>query len=83
MLFSNGAAYRNPKADELFTRGVAEVDREKRKVIYAELQKLLVGDLPYFWLLESEGAYAHPAQIHDIRPWTSSLAEYAWSDKPR
>jgi peptide/nickel transport system substrate-binding protein len=83
VLFSNGAAYRNPKADELFSRGVAEVDREKRKAIYAELQKLLVGDLPYFWLYESEGAYAHPAQIHDVRPWTSSLAEYAWSDKPR
>lgn len=83
VLFSNGAAYRNPKADELFTRAVAEVNREKRMAIYAELQKLLVGDLPYFWLYESEGAYAHRAEIHDMRPWTSSLAEYAWSDKPR
>lgn len=83
VLFSNGAAYRNPQVDELFSRGVAEVDREKRKAIYAELQKLLVDDLPYFWLQEAEGAYAHPTQIHDIRPWTSSLAEYAWSEKPR
>jgi peptide/nickel transport system substrate-binding protein len=83
VLFSNGAAYRNPKADELFTRGVAEVDREKRKAVYAELQKLLVGDLPYFWLYESEGAYAHRAEIQDMRPWTSSLAEFAWSDKSR
>jgi peptide/nickel transport system substrate-binding protein len=83
VLFSNGAAYRNPKADELFTRAVAEVSREKRIATYAELQKLLVGDLPYFWLYESEGAYAHRAEIQDIRPWTSSLAEFAWSDKPR
>jgi peptide/nickel transport system substrate-binding protein len=83
VLFSNGAAYRNAKADELFTRAVAEANREKRMAIYAELQKLLVDDLPYFWLYESEGAYAHRAELHDVRPWTSSLAEYAWSDKPR
>ncbi len=81
VLFSNGAAYRNPKVDDLFNRGVAEVAREKRVPIYAELQKTLLADMPYFWLLETRGAYAHRTNLKDIRPWTSSLAEYAWIDK--
>ncbi len=81
VLFSNGAAYRNPKVDELFNRGVAEVVREKRVPIYAELQKTLLADMPYFWLLETRGAFAHRKDLKDIRPWTSSLAEYAWLDK--
>lgn len=81
VLFSNGAAYKNSKVDELFARGVAEVSRDKRVAIYAELQKMLVTELPYFWLYESEGAYAHRNTINDVRPWTSDLAEYSWSSK--
>ena len=81
VLFSNGAGYRNPKVDDLFNRGVAEVVREKRVPIYAELQKTLLADVPYFWLLETRNAYAVRKNLRDIRPWTSSLAEYAWLDK--
>jgi len=81
VLFSNGASYRNPKVDEIFTKAVAEFDREKRKVLYAEAQKLLVADLPYLWLYESEGAFAYRSDLRDLRPWTSSLAEVAWSAK--
>lgn len=81
VLFSNGAAYRNPKVDDLFNRGVAEVTREKRVPIYAELQKTLLADMPYFWLLETRNAYAVRTNLRDIRPWTSSLAEHAWLDK--
>ena len=81
VLFSNGAAYRNPKVDDLFNRGVAEVDREKRLPIYADLQKTLLADMPYLWLLETRGAYAHRTDLKDIRPWTSNLAEYAWINK--
>lgn len=81
VLFSNGAAYRNPKVDELFARGVAEVTREKRVPVYAEIQTIAVADLPYFWLYETQGAYAHKSEVKDLRPWSSSLAEYAWLDK--
>lgn len=82
VLFSNGAAYKNPKVDDLFSRAVAEVDRNKRIALYAEIQKTLVTDLPYFWLYESENAFAYRSVIHDLRPWTSDLAESAWSEKP-
>jgi peptide/nickel transport system substrate-binding protein len=81
VLFSNGAAYRNPRVDELFNRGVSEPAREKRIPTYAEIQKIAVADLPYFWVYETQGAFAHKAEVKDITPWSSSLAERAWLDK--
>jgi peptide/nickel transport system substrate-binding protein len=83
LLFSNGASYRNSTVDELFAKAVAEVDRAKRVQLYGEIQRLLVADMPYFWLYESETPYAYHSNVHDVRPWTSSLAEYAWIDKAR
>ncbi|MEP6871316.1 MAG: ABC transporter substrate-binding protein [Anaerolineaceae bacterium] len=81
VLFSNGAAYRNPKVDDLFNQGVAEVSREKRIPIYATLQKALIADMPYLWLLETRNAYAIRPNLRGLRPWTSNLAEYAWIAK--
>jgi peptide/nickel transport system substrate-binding protein len=83
VLFSNGAAYKNPRVDALFTQAVAEVDRQKRSALYAEVQKLIVADLPYFWLYESESSFAHRSDIKDLRPWTSSIAEYASRDRAK
>lgn len=83
VLFSNGAAYRNPKVDDLFTRAVAETTREKRTPLYAEIQRTAATDMPYFYLLETQGAYATPTVIKDLHPWSSSLAEYAWTEKPK
>lgn len=81
VLFSNGAAYRNPRVDDLFSRGVAETAREKRVPLYAEIQKIAVSDLPYFWLYESEGAYAIRSEFKGLTPWSSDLAEMAWRGK--
>lgn len=44
---ANRGAYRNPEIDELLERGERETDREKRKEIYSEVQKILARDLPY------------------------------------
>ncbi|HEV2123646.1 MAG TPA: ABC transporter substrate-binding protein, partial [Chloroflexota bacterium] len=52
--FSNGAGYRNPKVDELFQKAAATVDQAQRAKHYAEIQDILVKDLPYLWLTESE-----------------------------
>jgi len=38
--------YKNAEVDRLTTAGRAEVDRDKRKVIYAEVQRLLAEDVP-------------------------------------
>ncbi len=39
--------YVNERVDELFAQGVVESDLEKRKAIYAEIQKLTLDDMPY------------------------------------
>ncbi|SCK10266.1 peptide/nickel transport system substrate-binding protein [Variovorax sp. HW608] len=48
--FNNVEGFSNPKVDELFARGAAEIDTAKRRVIYSELQKLLVDEMPVLWL---------------------------------
>lgn len=43
----NGARYNNPKVTELLSAAKAEIDPDKRKQLYAEIQKLAMSDLPY------------------------------------
>ena len=38
--------YRNARVDELTARGRAELDREARKTLYSEVQKILADELP-------------------------------------
>ncbi len=38
--------YRNARVDELTKRGRAELDRDARKVLYSEVQKILADELP-------------------------------------
>lgn len=50
--FNNVEGYSNPKVDELFAAGAKEVDPAKRQVIYSQLQKILVDEVPVIWLHE-------------------------------
>ena len=52
--FSNSSAYRNPQVDRLFEQARETVDQDARTDIYRELQEVLVEDLPYLWLVETE-----------------------------
>lgn len=47
---ANRGAYRNPKIDQLLDAGNAEIDAEKRKIIYNQVQEILAEDLPYISL---------------------------------
>lgn len=42
----NGAAYKNPKVDDLLDQAVTTLDREKRKGLYAQIQEILMEDVP-------------------------------------
>ncbi len=42
--------YSNPRVDELLAQGIAELDPEKRKQIYIELQQILIDDAPFLVL---------------------------------
>ena len=53
----NYGQYSNKEVDELFKKGMVELDREKRAKIYQELAKILHEDQPYTWLF-------YPSELH-------------------
>ncbi|HYG60462.1 MAG TPA: peptide-binding protein, partial [Symbiobacteriaceae bacterium] len=46
----NDIGYCNKRVDELLNSGRGEMNQEKRKQIYAEMQKILAEEQPYIWL---------------------------------
>jgi peptide/nickel transport system substrate-binding protein len=73
--FSNGAGYRNPRIDTLFDQGASSANRAERRAIYVEIQKILADDVPYFWLIDSEGLRAYRTAFTGFRLWTGAFAE--------
>jgi peptide/nickel transport system substrate-binding protein len=73
--FSNGAGYRNPRIDELFEDAAREIDRAARRDRYVEIQKILAEELPYFWIIDSEGLRAYRTAFTGFRFWTGALTE--------
>lgn len=73
--FSNGAGYRNRRIDELFDQASRFGDRESRRARYVEIQKILADDVPYFWIIDSEGLRAHRTAFEGFRLWTGAFLE--------
>jgi peptide/nickel transport system substrate-binding protein len=73
--FSNGAGYVNPEVDRLFHQAATTLDRAARAAIYADLQRQLVEDLPYFWIIDSAARRAYRASFTGFRFWTGAFAE--------
>lgn len=73
--FSNGAGYRNPRVDELFDEASRYADRDSRRARYIEIQKILADDVPYFWIIDSEGLRAYRTAFTGFRLWTGALVE--------
>lgn len=73
--FSNGASYRNPRVDALFDAGAAAEHRDERRKAYVEIQQILADEIPYFWLIDSEGLRAYRTAFTGFRLWTGAFAE--------
>ncbi|MEO7132732.1 MAG: ABC transporter substrate-binding protein [Vicinamibacterales bacterium] len=73
--FSNGASYRNPRVDALFDAGAALEQRDQRRKAYVEIQQILAEEIPYFWLIDSEGLRAYRTEFTGFRLWTGAFAE--------
>jgi peptide/nickel transport system substrate-binding protein len=73
--FSNGAGYRNARVDQLFDLASAAVDRDERRRHYVEIQQILAEEVPYFWIIDSEGFRAHRTAFTGFRLWTGAFAE--------
>ncbi len=79
--FSNGAAYSKPTVDRLFDQAAATLDQQERAGYYAEIQKILTQDVPYAWLIETEGVRAFSSEFHDFQHWSGHFAETAWTEE--
>ncbi len=77
--FSNAAAYSNPEVDRLFDDARAEVDLATRSELHRELQEILVAELPYFWIVETESVRIHTAACDGFLPY-GPFAEAASCD---
>jgi peptide/nickel transport system substrate-binding protein len=75
--FGNGAAYRNPVVDSLFDVAVTMLDAAKRRAIYGSVQRILLDDVPYLWLVESDGWRAWRAEVRGLRIWSGHTFDEA------
>jgi peptide/nickel transport system substrate-binding protein len=50
IIWSNTQQYSNPKVDELLDAGAIEMDPQKRKDLYLEFQKIVVDEVPIFFI---------------------------------
>jgi peptide/nickel transport system substrate-binding protein len=82
ILFSNGAGYRNPEVDRLLDAAAASADRAERARLYAQMQQILTEDLPYFWLIDSQGYRAYRANYQGFRTSGGNILEAAWTTGP-
>lgn len=75
--FTNAAGYRNTKVDALLESASRSLDQEQRARLYRELQDIVVNDLPYLWIVETVGAWAHSDRCTGFRVHTGLFLESA------
>jgi peptide/nickel transport system substrate-binding protein len=64
----NATGYSNPRVDELIKLGAAEQDDTKRKRLYDELQKIVVDDLPHYYMLTLKNVTAFDKRVRGVAP---------------
>jgi peptide/nickel transport system substrate-binding protein len=63
----NRGHYRNPDVDALIEREKVEIDREKRKAIVSQIQKLVAVDEPYIDLWFNDNVCVHRGRVTGIQ----------------
>jgi peptide/nickel transport system substrate-binding protein len=63
----NRGGYRNPEADRLLDEGARTLDEERRRALYARLQRLLAEDLPYVSLWHRDVTAARRLRVRGFR----------------
>jgi peptide/nickel transport system substrate-binding protein len=71
---ANRGHYRNPRVDALTDQIRVEMDRDKRKVLCSEVQKILADDLPYIPLWFTNVVSVHRRELGD--PELSPTGDY-------
>lgn len=63
---ANRGYYSNPQVDALIDRGRGELDQQKRKEIYAEVQRILDRDKPYLHLWYLDNVLVHTSRVTNL-----------------
>jgi peptide/nickel transport system substrate-binding protein len=64
---ANRDYYSNPKVDALIDQARRELDIEKRKPLYGEIQSILAVDLPYINLWYLDNVLVHTSRVRNLR----------------
>ncbi|MGM4916563.1 ABC transporter substrate-binding protein [Tardiphaga sp. 813_E8_N1_3] len=87
IIWSNTQQYSNPKVDELLTKAAQETSPDKRKALYSEFQKIVVTDVPIYFVNAtpyynafSKGLGGLPTTIWGMM---SPLDELYWEIPPK
>jgi peptide/nickel transport system substrate-binding protein len=62
----NRGYYANPAVDRLIDEGRGTTDQQKRKEIYAQLQRILANDLPYIDLWYFDNVVVHSQRVRNL-----------------
>lgn len=64
---ANRGFYSNPKVDALIDKARHEVDPERRKPLYAEVQSMIADDLPYINLFYLDNVLVHTRRVRNLK----------------
>jgi peptide/nickel transport system substrate-binding protein len=64
----NAMSYSNKRVDELLIQGAQEQDDAKRKTIYDEIQKIVMDELPIYYMITLKNFTAFDKKVKDVVP---------------
>ncbi len=79
----NSTGYANPRMDQLIDAIEAELNRDKRKALWRELQALYVQDLPALPLFFRTDAYVLPHWLQGVEPTGHQYPTTLWVENWR
>ena len=79
----NYTGYRNPEMDKLLDAIEVELDRAKRKTLWAELQRIYATELPVIPLYFRANAYILPQWLDGVRPTGHQYPSTLWVEEWR
>ena len=68
----NRGRYRNPHVDRLVEEGRVTMDRNKRRVVYNKVQKILLEDLPYIPLWYEKNVVVYNKDLKGVSLWPNA-----------
>ena len=61
--------YSNPEVDKLFEQGAQEQNDTLRKTIYDNVQRIVVDEMPQFYLVTYKSPTAMDKKIQNVKPY--------------